>query len=82
MVAAGESTSTHELSTSKFSTPSSRSTVRKVRVQISSDSFSDNDVPSLEVLRPPQLQKRLINALKGWNTVHCVQVEIKCVCTS
>ena len=53
-----------ELSTSKFSTPDSSSTViRKIKskrkAQISSDSSSDNDSLSLEVLRSAQLQKKV-----------------------
>ena len=50
-----------ELSNSKFSTPSVNSTVKKCKrkVQISSDSSSDSDSPSLEVLRSPQLQRKV-----------------------
>ena len=61
MAAAGDTQDSLELSTSKFSTPSSSSTVRKGKrkVQISSDSSSDSDSLSLEVLRSPQLQKKV-----------------------
>ena len=63
MAATGDTRDSLELSTSKFSTPNSSSTVRKLKskrkVQISSDSSSDSDSLSLEVLKSPQLQKKV-----------------------
>ena len=63
MAAAGDIRDSLELSTSTFSTPYSSSTVRKLKskrkVQISSDSSSDSDFPSLEVMKSPQLQKKV-----------------------
>ena len=58
MTAADHTQDSLELSNSKFSTPSVNYTVKKCKVtrkvQISSDSSSDSDSPSLEVLRSPQ----------------------------
>ena len=63
MAIAGKSQDLLELSTSKYSTPSSSSSVRiiksKRKVQISIDSSSDSDFPTLEVLRSPQLQRKV-----------------------
>ena len=69
MAAAGDSQEGLELSTSKFSTPDSSSTVKrkvksKRKVQISSDSSSDSNSPTLEVLRSPQLQKKVDKRIK------------------
>ena len=63
MAAADDTQDSLELSNSKFNTPSSSSTVKKrknkIKVQKSSDSSSDSYSPSLEVLRSPQLQKKV-----------------------
>ena len=63
MAAGGDTQDSLELSNSKFSTPGSTSTVKKCKskrkVPISIDSSSDSDSPSLEVLKSPQLQKKV-----------------------
>ena len=81
MAAAGDTQDSLELSTSKFSAPNSSSTVRKIktkrRVQISSDSSSDIDSPRLEVLKSPQLQKKVDKRITELETIHNVQVGIQ-----
>ena len=63
MAAVGDTQDSLELSTSKFSAPVSISTVKKCKskrkVPLSSDSSSDSDSPSLEVLKSPELQKKV-----------------------
>ena len=72
MAVGGDTQDSLELSTSKFSTPSSTSTVKKHKskrkVQISSDSSSDSDSPNSEVLKSPQLQKKVDKRIRQLET--------------
>ena len=65
-----------KLSTSKLSTSSVMSSVRKVKSKrkscVYTDSSSDSDTPSLDVLRSPQLQKRVDRRIRELtHSSHC-----------
>ena len=69
-------TTPQKLSTSKLSTSSVMSSVKKVKSKrkscVYTDSSSDSDTPSLDVLRSPQLQKRVDRRIRELtHSSHC-----------